>query len=249
MYVDVKCLVEKLLEYVMNNHLVVRDPETILQALKISLMEEASSAAYLVWEDLMAVLPNYGSPRPTKKLLQGLSGYAAPERIMAIMGPSRSGKSTLLDSLAGRLGRNVVLTKKVLLNGKKRRLDYGVVAYVTQENVLLGTLTVRETITYSAHLRLPSTMRKKEVQAVVERIQKFIVPPDVPPLKCRTYGCYLCDIWANNDAVRNVLHIQKGTVPEWIRCNDYLQYANDILSSVKYQYKLTSQGYQALVYR
>ncbi|XP_039114849.1 ABC transporter G family member 1-like isoform X3 [Dioscorea cayenensis subsp. rotundata] len=58
-------------------------------------------------------------------------------------------------------------------------------AYVTQENVLLGTLTVRETITYSAHLRLPTTMRKKEVQAVVERIQKFIVPPDVPPLKCR----------------------------------------------------------------
>ncbi|XP_039116646.1 uncharacterized protein LOC120252534 isoform X3 [Dioscorea cayenensis subsp. rotundata] len=28
--VDVKCLAEKLLEYVMNNHLVVRDPETIL---------------------------------------------------------------------------------------------------------------------------------------------------------------------------------------------------------------------------
>ena len=35
---DVKCLAEKLLEYVMNNHLVVRDPETILQALKISLV-------------------------------------------------------------------------------------------------------------------------------------------------------------------------------------------------------------------
>jgi len=28
---------------------------------------------------------------------------------------------------AGRLARNVVLTGKVLLNGKKRRLDYGVV--------------------------------------------------------------------------------------------------------------------------
>ncbi|KAJ0976111.1 hypothetical protein J5N97_018076 [Dioscorea zingiberensis] len=133
-------------------------------------MEEASSGAYLVWEDLMAVLPNYGSGRPARKLLHGLSGYAAPGRIMAIMGPSGSGKSTLLDSLSGRLGGNVVLTGKVLLNGKKRRLDYGVVAYVTQENVLLGTLTVRETITYSAHLRLPTTMRKNQVQATVERI-------------------------------------------------------------------------------
>lgn len=41
-------------------------------------------------------------------------------------------------------------------------------AYVTQENVLLGTLTVRETITYSALLRLPSSMSKEEVRRAVE---------------------------------------------------------------------------------
>ncbi|THU71337.1 hypothetical protein C4D60_Mb04t00340 [Musa balbisiana] len=91
----------------------------------------ASAAAYLVWEDLTAVLPNQ-----PKKLIEGLSGYAVPGRIMAIMGPSGSGKSTLLDSLA--------------------------------ENVFLGTLTVRETVTYSAHLRLPATMSKTEVSSVVE---------------------------------------------------------------------------------
>jgi hypothetical protein len=33
----------------------------------------------------------------------------------------------LCERTAGRLARNVVLTGKVLLNGKKRRLDYGVV--------------------------------------------------------------------------------------------------------------------------
>ncbi|GFZ18158.1 ABC-2 type transporter family protein [Actinidia rufa] len=123
--------------------------------------------AHLVWEDLTVVLPNFGDG-PTKRLLSGLSGYAEPGRIMAIMGPSGSGKSTLLDCLAGRLSRNVVMTGNVLLNGKKRRLDYGVVAYVTQDNVLLGTLTVRETITYSAHLRLPTTLPKEEVHDIVE---------------------------------------------------------------------------------
>ncbi|KAM0949955.1 putative peptidase S10, serine carboxypeptidase, alpha/Beta hydrolase [Dioscorea sansibarensis] len=77
---------------------------------------------------------------------------------------------------------------------------------------------------------------------------KFIVPPDVPPLKCRSYAYYLGYIWANNDDVRDALHILKGTVPEWIRCNYTLQYAYDIPSSIKYQHKLTSQGYRALVY-
>nr|GMD64753.1 ABC transporter G family member 15-like [Ipomoea batatas]GMD71464.1 ABC transporter G family member 15-like [Ipomoea batatas] len=124
-------------------------------------------AAYLVWEDLTVVLPNFGQG-PTKKLLHGLSGYAQPGRIMSIMGPSGSGKSTLLDSLAGRLSSNVVMTGNILLNGKKRRLDYGVVAYVAQEDVLLGTLTPRETITYSAKLRLPTTLTDDEIKQIVE---------------------------------------------------------------------------------
>lgn len=58
--------------------------------------------AYLVWDDLTVVLPNFGHG-PTKKLLHGLNGYAEPGRVMAIMGPSGSGKSTLLDALAGPL--------------------------------------------------------------------------------------------------------------------------------------------------
>ncbi|MBA0817423.1 hypothetical protein Gohar_028301, partial [Gossypium harknessii] len=61
--------------------------------------EDELRGVYLVWQDLTVVLPNFGN-KPTKRLLQGLSGYAEPGRIMAIMGPSGSGKSTLLDSLA-----------------------------------------------------------------------------------------------------------------------------------------------------
>ena len=41
-------------------------------------------------------------------------------------------------------------------------------AYVTQEDTLLGTLTVRETIYYSAHLRLPDKMPKREKNTIVE---------------------------------------------------------------------------------
>ncbi|KAL8216916.1 hypothetical protein R6Q57_023753 [Mikania cordata] len=124
-------------------------------------------ACYLVWQDLRVMLPSFGDG-PTKRLLHGLNGFAEPGRLMAIMGPSGSGKSTLLDSLAGRLAKNVVMTGNILLNGEKKNLSYGAVAYVTQENVLMGTLSVRETITYSAHLRLPSTMTKEEVVDTIE---------------------------------------------------------------------------------
>ena len=39
---------------------------------------------------------------------------------------------------------------------------------MTQEDLLLGTLSVRETITYSALLRLPTTLSKEEIDGVVE---------------------------------------------------------------------------------
>ncbi|KAI4304816.1 hypothetical protein MLD38_040281 [Melastoma candidum] len=123
--------------------------------------------SFLVWEDLSVVLPNFGQGH-TRRLLQGINGYAKPGRIMAIMGPSGSGKSTLLDALAGRLSRNVVMMGSVLLNGKKRRPGCSTIAYVTQEDVMLGTLTVRETIKYSALLRFPDTMTEDEVNSVVE---------------------------------------------------------------------------------
>ncbi|KVI07891.1 AAA+ ATPase domain-containing protein [Cynara cardunculus var. scolymus] len=146
-------------------------------------------ATYLVWRDLTVVLPNFGHGH-TKRLIRGISGYAEPGRIMAIMGPSGSGKSTLLDSLAGipdsspfferfqpiillkfssyRLSKNVVMTGDILLNGEKKKLSYGAVAYVTQEDVLMGTLTVRETITYSAYLRLPTSLTNEEVRDIIE---------------------------------------------------------------------------------
>ncbi|PKA55374.1 ABC transporter G family member 15 [Apostasia shenzhenica] len=136
--------------------------------------EEAQGrpGALLAWEDLTAAAAaagvSYGGRKPARKLINGVSGYAVPGRLLAVMGPSGCGKSTLLDALAGRLARNVVLSGKVLVNGRKRKLDYGAVAYVTQENVLLGTLTVRETIRYSAQLRLPRGMKKEEVARVVE---------------------------------------------------------------------------------
>ncbi|KAJ1429998.1 P-loop containing nucleoside triphosphate hydrolase [Sesbania bispinosa] len=125
----------------------------------------------MAWEDLTVEVPSSRSSVPNKKklLLHGITGFAEPGSIMAVMGPSGCGKTTLLDSLAGRHPTNVIVTGSILINGRKnRRHDCRQVSYVAQEELFLGTLTVRESLTYSANMRLPSKMTKEEINEVVE---------------------------------------------------------------------------------
>ncbi|KAL1351256.1 hypothetical protein HN51_015181 [Arachis hypogaea] len=127
----------------------------------------------LVWEELTVVInsgksSNNNSER-RKKVLNGISGYAEPNRIMALIGPSGAGKSTFLDALAGRLATNVSITGNVLLNGTKRTTSSRDLSYVTQEDHFLGTLTVRETLTYAAYLRLAANMANDEIDKVVAK--------------------------------------------------------------------------------
>ncbi|KAK4838203.1 hypothetical protein QYF36_011860 [Acer negundo] len=128
---------------------------------------ENNNGAYLVWQDLTVVAQSLKNGT-AKKLVSGLSGYAEPDRIMAIIGPSGSGKSTLLDALAGRLSTNTLMTGNILLNGKKAPIDSRDVSYVTQDDYFLGTLSVREILTYSSHLRLPSKMTNNEIDEIVQ---------------------------------------------------------------------------------
>ncbi|KAJ4716858.1 ABC transporter G family member 11-like [Melia azedarach] len=111
---------------------------------------------FLTWEDLWVTVSN--RKKGSTSILQGATGYARPGELLGIMGPSGSGKTTLLDALAGRLGSNTRQTGEILINGRKQSLAYGTSTYVTQDDALMTTLTVRETVYYSAQLQLPDTM-------------------------------------------------------------------------------------------
>ncbi|KAG5536056.1 hypothetical protein RHGRI_023743 [Rhododendron griersonianum] len=123
-------------------------------------------SARLTWKDLtvMVTLSN----GETQNVLQDLTGYAEPGSFTALMGPSGSGKSTLLDALSSRLAANAFLSGTILLNGRKTKLNFGTAAYVTQDDNLIGTLTVRETIWYSAQLRLPDKLSRSDKRALVD---------------------------------------------------------------------------------
>ncbi|KAF5342525.1 hypothetical protein D9611_002045 [Ephemerocybe angulata] len=97
---------------------------------------------------------------PERTLLHGISGRVKSGQVMAIMGASGAGKSTLLDILARKRKKGVVVDGVVLVNGRDvADAEFRkVMGFVDQEDTLMGTLTVYETVLYSALLRLPREM-------------------------------------------------------------------------------------------
>ncbi|KAM0823819.1 hypothetical protein ACQ4PT_070605 [Festuca glaucescens] len=122
--------------------------------------ESCISEVFLTWEDLSVTATS--GRNGSVVILDGLSGYARPGEVLALMGPSGCGKTTLLDALAGRLGPSMKGRGDILINGRRERLAFGTSAYVTQENVLMATLTVAEAVRYSAQLQLPDSMSPSE---------------------------------------------------------------------------------------
>ncbi|KAF2308772.1 hypothetical protein GH714_017645 [Hevea brasiliensis] len=104
-----------------------------------------------------------------KTILNGITGLVCPGEILAMLGPSGSGKTTLLTALGGRL--NGKLSGKITYNGQpfsgaiKRRTGF-----VAQDDVLYPHLTVKETLLFTALLRLPKTLTQEEKLQHVKRV-------------------------------------------------------------------------------
>lgn len=74
------------------------------------------------------------------------------------MGPSGCGKTTLLNLLARRdAGSKAKVRGEVFINGTQvDRQNFQLLSsYVEQEDVLIGSLTVKETMKFAADLSLP----------------------------------------------------------------------------------------------
>ena len=108
-----------------------------------------------------------------KQILSGVQGVAHPGEIMAIMGASGAGKTTFLDILA-RKNKRGVTSGDFYVNGEKvNDTEYkNVVGFVDQEDTMLPTLTVHETIMNSALLRLPRDMGRIAKEQRVYEVEK-----------------------------------------------------------------------------
>ena len=87
------------------------------------------------------------------------------------MGPSGSGKTTLLNVLARRTGSNYTGECRVN-NSKLDNEAFGQISsYVEQEDALIGSMTVSETLRFAADLALPRSVNRREKR---QRIQTLL---------------------------------------------------------------------------
>ncbi|KAJ5579692.1 ABC transporter G family member [Penicillium hispanicum] len=129
------------------------------------LLAEHQPAA-LYWNDVSYYLNG-------KEILSGIQGASTPGQITAIMGASGAGKTTFLDILARKNKRGTV-NGHFYVNGKRiSDSDFkNMVGFVDQEDTMLSTLTVHETILTSALLRLPRDMSRVAKEQRVLEVEK-----------------------------------------------------------------------------
>ncbi|KAK8678993.1 hypothetical protein V6N13_144466 [Hibiscus sabdariffa] len=122
------------------------------------------AGASVAWKDLTVTIK--GKRKYSDNVVKSSNGYALPGTMTVIMGPAKSGKSTLLRAIAGRLPPAAKMYGEIFVNGAKMHMPYGSYGFVDLETTLIGSLTVREYLYYSALVQLPGFFCHKK--SVVE---------------------------------------------------------------------------------
>jgi ABC-type multidrug transport system ATPase subunit/ABC-type multidrug transport system permease subunit len=146
------------------------------QAAVTESMESVSTGTTFSWQNMNYTVPIKGGEI---QLLNDINGIVKPGHLTALMGSSGAGKTTLLDVLArrktiGKVDGRLYLNGEALINDFER-----ITGYCEQMDIHQPMVTVREALQFSANLRQPAEVSKKEKDAYVEQIIQLLEMYDI----------------------------------------------------------------------
>ncbi|XP_060212344.1 ABC transporter G family member 5 isoform X1 [Lycium barbarum] len=111
------------------------------------------------------------NPKATRHVLKDVKCRAKSGEILAIVGPSGAGKSTFLEVLAGKIepeSGSIFVNQKPVDKARFKKIS----GYVTQKDTLFPLLTVQETLSFSANLRLklPAKELNSRVKCLIQEL-------------------------------------------------------------------------------
>ncbi|CAH9131526.1 unnamed protein product [Cuscuta epithymum] len=130
-------------------------------------------------EDLLNALHVTTSKKRRITILNDVSGIIKPCRMTLLLGPPGSGKTTLLLALAGKLDKDLKVGGSVTYNGHglNEFVPQRTAAYISQHDLHIGEMTVRETLEFSA--RCQGVGSRYEMLAELSRREKAAnIKPD-----------------------------------------------------------------------
>uniref|UniRef100_A0A3N7EU48 ABC transporter domain-containing protein n=1 Tax=Populus trichocarpa TaxID=3694 RepID=A0A3N7EU48_POPTR len=125
--------------------------------------------------DMPPEMKEQGVPEDRLQLLREVTGAFRPGVLTALMGVSGAGKTTLMDVLAGRKTGGYV-DGDIRISGfpKKQETFARISGYCEQNDIHSPQVTVKESLIYSAFLRLPKEVGKQEKMNFVDEVAELV---------------------------------------------------------------------------
>ncbi|KAC9560170.1 hypothetical protein E3N88_45634 [Mikania micrantha] len=105
-----------------------------------------------IFESLLDLIGISLSKKTKLTILKDVSGIIKPSRMTLLLGPPSSGKTTLLLALSDKLDSSLKVAGEITYNGHKLNefVPRKTSAYISQNDVHIGEMTVKETLDFSA---------------------------------------------------------------------------------------------------